>query len=191
MKQLDRADRVGVAVTGVGAALVAAIALGGGVIGAVSGATGSTTLHLPTDADAAELVAGARWSEVTIPASLATGGERALLAAGTVIGGLTWTAIALAVAYLCWRVWAGRGFGRPLTRTIWFSAGALIVGTALSQLLTDLAANTTVDRLGLHDPVLIGFTFDAGAFGAGLALAALGATFTIGERLQRETEGLV
>lgn len=190
MKELSDADRVAVAAVGVGATVVAAISAGAAVIGAIRAGTGGSVLRIPADAPA-EIGRGIRWTEASVPSGDADAGERALLAAGELIGGLAGAAVALAVAYLCWRVWAGRGFGASLTRTIWFTAGALVVGPAISSLLKDLAANLTVERLGLHDPLLIGFTFKAGAFGAGLALAAVGAVFARGERLQRDTAGLV
>lgn len=190
MSELSGADRAAVAVVGVGAIVVAAIGAGAAVIGAIRAGTGSSVLRIAADAPA-EIGSGVRWTEASVVSGDAGAGERALLAAGQLIGGLTWAAVALAVAYLCWRVWAGSGFGAPLTRTILFTAVALVVGPSIAGFLSDIAANLAVDRLGLHDPLLIGFTFPAGAFGAGLALAAVGVVFARGERLQRDTAGLV
>jgi hypothetical protein len=194
---IGRGDRIGVTVVGIGALVVAAITLGATVIQVIGEITSATVrLDVMADSPASALtgsggIDSARWTGAAIEASGAAPGDRMLLAAGTLLTGLSWVAVALAVAYLCRRLVQGSPFAATVTRVAIFTAFTVIVGPTLGRLLTDLATNTIVIAAHAHDPLVVGFGFDAGTWAAGLALALVALAFRVGERLQRDTEGLV
>jgi hypothetical protein len=119
-------------------------------------------------------------------------GTRLLLASGGLLGALTTVAISLAVAWLCQRLLrADAPFTRALTRLTVFCALVLIIVPTVGHLLRDLGTNAAIEQLGLHDPLLIGFGFDALPWAVGIVLAVVGELFRRGERLQRDSDGLI
>lgn len=134
---------------------------------------------------------------------------RTLLAAGVLIQGLTQLAVTAAVYLLATRLLAGEPFQPVMSRAISLTAAALIAGGLLWQVFFGLgefiAARQVLEAgswawtedLGLEDPSVLlpqprlGLTIEFWPFLTGMALAAVAAAFRRGERLQRDTAGLV
>ncbi len=140
---------------------------------------------------------------------------RLLLAAGHALQGLTFTVIAITVALLCHRLLNGTAFKPAISRAINISAIAIaaggvlwqacfwIGGTIASEQVLQVRGWTSEepaagDPRAALDPLATGLpeptfalTIDFWPLMLGLALAAVAAAFRYGERLQRDTEGLV
>ena len=134
---------------------------------------------------------------------------RALLAAGTLVQGLTQLAVTAAVHLLATRLLSGEPFQPAMSRAISLTAAALIAGGLLWQVLFGvgefMAARQVLEAggwawtedLGLEDPSVLlpqprlALTIEFWPIFTGMALAAVAAAFRHGERLQRDTAGLV
>lgn len=141
---------------------------------------------------------------------------RLLLAAGNLVQGLTLVVIATVVALLCHRLLGGSPFQPLLARSIMRTGALIAVGGIVWQLLFGIGASiashqvleltgwsasvptegsadylfTALPDSGLPDPTLA-VSVDFWPLFLGLALAAIAFAFRYGERLQRDTEGLV
>lgn len=134
---------------------------------------------------------------------------RTLLAAGTLTQGLTQLAVTAAMYLLATRLLSGQPFQPAMSRAISLTAAALIAGGLLWQLLFGvgefMAARQVLEAgswawtedLGLEDPSVLlpqprlALTIEFWPILTGMALAAVAAAFRHGERLQRDTVGLV
>ncbi|WP_405215991.1 hypothetical protein [Agrococcus sp. Ld7] len=135
---------------------------------------------------------------------------RAFLAGGIIVQGATLVVIGIVVALLCRRLLTDAPFAASLTRSLRLAAGTLALGGIVWQALTaigsTLAANQVlridswaftgdvpaggVADTGLPEPSLA-FTIEFWPILIALALVAVAAAFRTGERMQRETAGLV
>ena len=121
-------------------------------------------------------------------------GISVLAAAAALVGVLTRVAIATLIALLSWWLLRGAVFARSLSFVAVVAGGALLIGGALTQGLGSLAdAMTAAD---LNGPGGRGFWPLAGRLDfttivTGLILLLVGLAFEYGERLQRDTEGLI
>lgn len=117
-----------------------------------------------------------------------------ILAAGRAVTALMVVGIAVMIASLCVSLLRGRPFSRSSTWMISTVSAVLIAGSLIAIGLTTIANFWIASQLN-EDP--IGTTFPLASIGSlvplfvGIALAAIGAAFEIGARLQRDTEGLV
>ena len=116
------------------------------------------------------------------------------LAAAALVGVLTRVAIATLIALLSWRLLRGAVFARSLSFVAVIAGGALLIGGALTQGLGSLA--DAMAAADLNGPGGRGFGPLAGRLDfttivTGLILLLVGLAFEYGERLQRDTEGLV
>jgi len=134
---------------------------------------------------------------------------RTMLAAGVLVQGLTQLAVTAAVYLLATRLLAGEPFQPAMSHAISLTAAALIAGGLLWQVLFGvgefIAARQVLEAggwawtedLGLEDPSVLlpqprlALTIEFWPIFTGLALAAVAAAFRHGERLQRDTVGLV
>lgn len=205
MTDFSKPDRVVLLTIQFVALVSAAVALAAGAI-AVANAVGSESVEmlLPSAASLPQNLVGDP-DAVGIPrilggafvfaeASIADpgAGVRTLLALGSGFGTLVYVALALTVAYLCWRLYKGNPFGASVTRAVWVAAAALTVGSLLSQGLLGFASWSALNELRL-DPALfpLEMYFDFVPIIAGLALLLVASAFQLGERMKRDTEGLV
>lgn len=97
----------------------------------------------------------------------------------------------LLLALFCWNVARGAVFSRGNVRLVQIGAVVLVVGWFVGSILTTMTVNGALSAVSEYS--YDGITFAANwtaPFGL-LALGAVGAAFQIGQRLQRETEGLV
>ena len=134
---------------------------------------------------------------------------RALLAAGTLVQGLTQLAVTWAVFLIAHRLLAGEPFRPVVRKAVMVAAAALIGGGILWQVLFGIgefmAAKEVLgsvgwgwdESVGLEDPSVLlpepalRLTIAFWPIFSGLALAAVAAAFRYGEELQRDTAGLV
>ena len=137
---------------------------------------------------------------VTLPLEL-----RLINATTVLLWNLTTAGLALIVADLAWRVRRGVEFVPAVSRAAWALAIVLAAGSWLAQIVQNIAGQSgliypdfgdtaTIDPLGL--PIYWGIaphTFiPNGAFlGLSIVLGVLAYIIQAGERLQRDTEGLV
>lgn len=118
--------------------------------------------------------------------------------------------IAALIAVVCFQLLAGRAFAPIAARMATITAVVVIIGGVAAQMLGDLAGSmasrevfdwtgaTWPEVPGIEDPMSAWFPTSAIAIefpfwpiAAGLAFAALATIFASGNRLQRDTEGLV
>jgi hypothetical protein len=111
-------------------------------------------------------------------------------AAGDLLGVLAQVALALGAYQLGRALLGGRPFTRTLSRTATLTATALLVIGVGGQLV-DWAARVIVLKEMGSAAFSRAFAFEPLLLTVGLALGLFAATLRYGERLQRDTEGLV
>ena len=114
----------------------------------------------------------------------------ALYGQPVVFGAASVAAIAL-LCLFCWRLARGRAFERPTTRLILAAVGVIGVGWITSSVLTQMSINGAIAAVSDGSYESSGVLFEILPAIGILGLAAIGAAFQIGERLRRDTEGLV
>jgi hypothetical protein len=147
----------------------------------------------PVFTEASARVVTADYDSVTLAIEGLPTNIRALLVAAFVLGTLVTIGVCAAVAWLCLRVFLGRPFVTSATWAIGLVAILIIAGQLGSALLTSIANAEIASYLGAAGDQLPVFLAEVtlAPLGWGLALAVVAAAFEIGQRLQRETEGLV
>jgi len=196
---LSRSDRIGMYLT-VAICVIAAVFLSWSVIQRVAEVAPGTdipvlvpfmdeTAPLPIGPDGAPV-------EVEVDQAVVTVSDPApatffALIAEPVVVGLTTLGGILLLCLFCINLARGRAFSSSTVRIVFTAAGVLIVGWVLGSLFRTMGVNGTLAAVsdGSYEAMLLEFDF-APLFGT-LALAAVGAAFQIGHKLQRETEGLV
>lgn len=206
---LDASDRAGLWIVGVGAALVALTHTVSMVISAqrifghdplaVEGIPFSDdsvpefTEHLPA-------ITEARYEAVTAVVEGVPSAARWLLWGAEATGSLAAIGVCLALIWLCVRVARQRPFGRSATVALLITAALVMVGGVLPQMLATMGRAEVVDHLGVAEMLaeqgrgmVMSFSLELSLapIGIGLALGVVAAAFEIGERLQRDTQGLV
>jgi len=119
------------------------------------------------------------------------GGARAALVGAAVMGSLLSIGIAAVLVWLCLRVFIGRPFVRSAAWGIGAVAILVMVVGMVVPLLTGVANAEAAAALDLGElpPLLVGV--DLAPIAWGFALAVVAAAFELGQRLQRDTDGLV
>lgn len=189
----SRGDRVALWLILAGAAAFSALTVVFGLLHGiglfVSGQAAVTLLtasELPADVSA--LVVAGEFSHATVVAELSAG-ARALLGTGALLATLTSLAVSLPIAYLCWSLLHRAPFRRSLFIAVLAAGAALSIGSTLHQAVTGFGQMMAGAELGA--PFLVGFEFDPVPILGGFAVLALALAFQIGQRMQRDTEGLV
>lgn len=113
------------------------------------------------------------------------------LVAHPVVTGLAVLAGIVILCLFCLNLARGKAFTASTVRLVIAGTAVLLVGWVLGSLFETMGVNGALAAVSAHSyigaTVQVDFT---AAFGV-LALGAIGAAFQIGQRLQRETEGLV
>jgi hypothetical protein len=174
-----------------------------GTVGVITSLAAGTTpltmaLNLPLPAAAnpgsAVIVSGS-YDSASIVVSGLVPGTVILATVARVAGILTQAAISASIALLAWRLLRGRAFRRSLSLTVAFSGAILLIGGLVSGGVGLLAAWTAADQLvgglSIGSPWPLIGTVDATPLGMGVCLLLVGLALEYGERLQRDTEGLV
>ena len=144
--------------------------------------------------DAAPDVVAAHYETVAITVDAAPPGVRGYLIAAAILGTLVSIGICVVLAWLCLRVFVGRPFVTSATWGIGIVAILVILGGLGSSLTSSIANAEAVSFLGLDSSQgLMAFevSLDLAPLGWGLALVVVAAAFEIGQRMQRDTTGLV
>ena len=157
----------------------------------------ATERPLPPGADegTATLVAG-NWETATVMVENLDTVTVVLAVAGGILGVLTRVAVAGAIATLCWSLLRAAPFRKGLSLTIASAGGIVLIGGVTTMGVTVFAAWMTAEQLNAPDVGLDGFwpimaVTDPTFVAVGIALLLAGLVFEYGERLQRDTAGLV
>lgn len=118
---------------------------------------------------------------------------RGYLIVAAILGSLLTIGVCAVVAWLCLRVFVGRPFVRSATWGIGAVAILVILGGIGSSFFGAIAHAEIARDLGLTGAGLpaLELVIDLSPFGWGLALAVVAGAFELGQRMQRDTEGLV
>jgi hypothetical protein len=135
-------------------------------------------------------------NEVVVTASGFSSTVVNLTIAQHVLAALLYLSIAVVAIELGRRLWRGRPFFRSVTIALQVLAIVLIVAGTGLEVLGNLTTSLAQEELTGGSPdtplgMTWGWTFIGGWFFAGIALALVAGAFQMGERLQRDTEGLV
>jgi hypothetical protein len=200
----SRWDRLGIWIMLVGAVVVALLAFVVG-IGGLAGELASGTRHvtlltdqpLPTEASTgtATIVDGG-FDTARVELADLTAGTATLLTIGGLLGVLVQASVALSFAYLAWRLLRAKPFMGSLTIAFVVAGAALAVGGLVTQFVTGFGQWNAVLELGSDVAADDAFwplvmAVDAAPIGLGFALLIVSSAFQYGERLTRETDGLV
>ncbi len=199
---LRRSERVSLlffAVVAAAFGIAIAVSASGAIAGVVNGAEThlllSTAQAVPLDAATgpASLISGTFESANVVISGL-NFGSRALIAGGILARTLTYLALALTIVVLCIGLFRGRPFTRSVTWMLTTASLVLMTGGLMGSALTVAGQFAIAAQLN-SDPTQSVFPFAGNAdlvpVFIGLGLGAVAAAFEIGERLQRDTEGLV
>ena len=157
----------------------------------------STAQSLPAEADqgSAALLRGEFDSASVVVGGLDAGAFAIALVSKIALA-LTQLAIAASVALLSWSLVKARPFRRSLSVTVTLSGAIVLIGGILAAGLGVLASWMVADQLNDPDAGLDGFWpilagVDPTFIAIGVALLLAGLAFEYGNKLQRDTEGLV
>lgn len=151
------------------------------------------TAVIPEQAGGSAVLQAGQYASAQLLVGSLSPGAMALIVAGQVIALATEVIVALAIARFCTAVLTGRPFVGSMTRTVGVLAATVLVGGFLGQLvagLGDLVAG--FELMGpLDEPVYPGALIDGTPFVIGVTLLAVVVAFRLGERIQRDVDGLV
>ena len=198
-RSLDRADRIGMYMSIVLVAIGAALTIYSAVqrLREVAGG-GAIPVLVPLAGESAELPLGPEGSPVQAhvetaivhvsdpaPATLFALWAQPIWGAGFIIAGLV-----LAVMFFL-RLARGKAFNHGAARLAFWGAGVVTLGWFGNGMLTNMTTNGALSRLSdySYDGIVFEISF-LPVLGV-LLIAATGAALQLGERLQRDTEGLV
>ncbi|MFT2817591.1 hypothetical protein [Leifsonia sp. A12D58] len=155
----------------------------------------STNAQVPSGAatGTASLVQGT-FSTATVTLAGISAAARAFLSGGTLVNGLMLATLAAAFTYLCVGLIRGRPFSRHATWLLATASTTLVLGGVITLGLSSIGQFMVAGELNA-DPSNTIFpmasTVSLMPIFAGIALGAIAAAFEFGQRLQRDTEGLV
>lgn len=148
--------------------------------------------EVPTGLGGSAAIVSGSFTDAALVVTGLSDGVRALLGTGAVLATLTSLAVSLAVAYFLWALLKERPFRASVTVAAMIAGGALLLGGLLHQAVTGFGTMQAAVELDPEGAVFdIGMWFDLTPLFGGFAIMALGFAFQLGERLQRETDGLV
>ena len=200
LRKSERVAVAGLAAIALAYAVIAAI----GSISQLLQALTSTGMHITLDADSPVPVDAAGSGTATILSGsfasadlIVTGASstaRALLGTGILVTGIMHVTLAVAFALLCLSLVRGRPFTRSMTWLLTAASAILILGGVLGQGFIAfaqfmVAAELTGDSLDGAFPIAADLNFLPILVGIGLG--AVASAFEIGQRMQRDTDGLV
>ncbi len=131
---------------------------------------------------------------VSVSADAFSAGPIAQIVATSALEALIISVVAAILGITIVRIGQGRPFQRLLYRLGITAGGAMAIGGLIVELLGGggrMAIASEINaRLG-DERFITGFTIDPALIAMGFAVIALATVFLLGERLQRDTEGLV
>lgn len=108
-----------------------------------------------------------------------------------IVLGLSWSVGLVLAAMFCWRVARAQVFGKATARIVYAATAVLIFGWFTGSILTNMTTNGALSAISDYTYDSIIFTGNFTPVFAVLLLAAVGVALQMGEKLQRETDGLV
>jgi hypothetical protein len=143
-------------------------------------------------ADAPSVI-DATFDSVTLSVEGLSTSPRVLLAIADMLGVIGVISLCVVVAWLCVRIFTGRPFTKAATWGIASASLIVMFGGLMSQAVRANAYFEITDELSLETVGLAGFemSIDLAPLGWGFALAVIAGAFEIGQRMQRDTDGLV
>lgn len=151
------------------------------------------TAVLPDQAGGTAVLQAGQYTSATLLVGSLSPGAMAMIVAGQLLEAAVVVVAALAVARFCTAVLTGRPFVRSVTRTVTLLAAVILIGGLVAQSVAgvgDLIAG--FELMGtLDEPVYPGALFDGTPFVVGISLLAAALAFRLGERMQRDVDGLV
>lgn len=138
-------------------------------------------------------IAQARWESLVVNAEHLSAGPLWLLAGADVILGLTIGCVTASFAYALYRILQRKPFHRNMRTAALVAGSAIAIGGLLHQAVgglgTMMAAGELNDSLG--GVAFVGFEFQPLVPLIGFGVLALAYVFQAGNRIQRDTEGLI
>lgn len=177
------------------ATLVSAVPAVAALFGDSFSVTLAATAPVPPEAvsGSARLVSGSFDRAEVVVSGIETG-PRIALAASIAVTALSTAVVAATIAALCRAVLVGRPFVRSVVWLMATASLALIAGTLIGAGLDTVAMFSIVAALN-PDPSDAVFPFageyDVAPLLIGLVLAVVATAFQLGQKMQRDTEGLV
>ena len=135
--------------------------------------------------------ASATFDTVKLTVAELSAGGRVFLMGSAVLTWLLVIGICAVAAWLCVRVLFGKPFGVAATWGIGAVSLLVILSGLGTPLLNGMAAQRALVGLDVKQIPMFLVTVDLAPLGWGLALAVVAGAFEIGQRMQRETDGLV
>ena len=163
------------------------------LIGRIAGlASGPVELTgVPTTGPLDAGFAGATFDTVTLTLADLSAGGRAFLIGAAVLSWLVVFGICVVLVWLCIRVFLGKPFGAFATWGIGVVAILVVLSGMGTPLLTGMAAQRAALALNVDELPIFLVEVDLAPLAWGFALAVVAAAFQLGQRLQRDTDGLV
>ncbi|MFC5929482.1 hypothetical protein D6T64_19380 [Cryobacterium melibiosiphilum] len=203
LKRLDARLERPILWTFLGAAiLVAVINLTLGLVHLITGLTSDRIplsllidAPLPAEADAgtAQLVEGT-FSSASVLISGLSSLPIFLWALSNVVAMVTTALICAAVAHLCWKLLRRRAFDQSVSWMATSVGAVLVLGSTLGGALGGfglMVASTELDTVSPGGFWPLGFQVDPTPVLVGFVILLVAMVFEVGNRLQRDTEGLV
>lgn len=163
-----------------------------GIVGDPTTTLTNAFLNEPLEAAfASPAVVSATADAVTLVVEGAPPGTRAALVGAAILTSLLTIGICAVVAWLCLRVFVGRPFVRSATWGIAVVAILVLLAGLGAPTLSGIANAEAAVALGLDELAPFLVTLDLAPLGWCFALAVVAGAFEIGQRLQRDSEGLV
>lgn len=200
---LSRADGFGLGLIATGAVSIAAAAVVAVVRSAfdVFGADAVVRMHL-TDAEAMDLgaidgIRGAEPASADVAFDAITAAARWMLLLEGALPALATIGVCAVAWWLGVSLIRARPFRTTMSTTIGVAACLVVAGGLFGQLAGAIGRAMIVDSLASADPAVyetfpaFRLDLDLAPLGWGFALALIAMAFAAGNRLQRETEGLV
>ncbi|UFU02836.1 hypothetical protein LQF12_15330 [Ruania suaedae] len=211
-RTIGRGDRIALIVVAVGATLIGAATLAGLIVQAVTIGT-SASLQIdgfalgnatsPEFLTPFAAVTDARYESVTLTLADPPALVRWLHWATALCSGLITIGVAGSVAWLAWRTVTGRPFVRSATAAVLATAIIVLAAGLIGDVLHGITRAEVIDLLGAGSTagdagegpyegfVTVIFESTLASFGWGLGLAVVAQILQIGERMQKDTEGLI
>ena len=145
---------------------------------------------VPAEVGGSAGVVSAEYDTVTLVIAGLPDGPRAALIAAAALTSLLTIGICAVLAWLCLRVFVGKPFVRSATLGIGGIAILILLAGLGAPFLRGIASTEAVIQVGADDALLIA-DVDLAPLGWAFALLVIVAAFEIGQRLQRDAEGLV
>jgi hypothetical protein len=133
----------------------------------------------------------AEGESVTVAVSGLDAGTYAAAIGQAIVGPITWIVVTVCVMLVCRSLADGAVFTRANTRRVFAIAVAIVVGWGLDLILGFFTELGTLFVLSGGEQASGATAVDAGPAFAAIAVGAVASAFHAGERLQRDSEGLV